>query len=226
MFTASQAVFTASHAHRLVNDPSPRMGRKIRRFLASVCSEIRPGELHLAQSYACMDGYSPVQLAALSAFAARLAAEDEAIRPADLVEPANLVFDEAFGIVTVYYKLKFDVRTASVRQLKEALTFLSRIAENMSTQLRDPNTTALADCPDYVYRGLPCNVVEEDELWCVSGGDVRTNGGGVLEWCVSESDAQDVLTQMKRFPERFVHVSAESWVSVNRQSASAECALT
>lgn len=225
MFTASQAIFVSSQAHRLVTDPSPRMGRKLRRFLAGACAEILPGELHLAQSYANMEGYSPVQLAALNAFAHRLASEHDALRPDVLFDRANVVFDECFGIVTVYYKLKFDIRAASVRQLKEALTFLSHIAGDMSAQLRDPNTTALADCPDYVYRGLPCSVVEEDELWCVSGGDVRTHGGGVLEWCVSESDAQDVLAQMKRFPERFINVHAEPWTAVNGQSAAAELAL-
>lgn len=49
----------------------------------------------------------------------------------------------------------------------------------------------------YAYRNLPCSVVDDDKLWCVSGGLKDGSGGGVLEWCVDEEDAQDRLALME-----------------------------
>ena len=52
----------------------------------------------------------------------------------------------------------------------------------------------------YRFRGLPCTIVPGDALWCVTGlyttegGD----GGGVLEWCRDEGDAQRVLRSMEQ----------------------------
>jgi hypothetical protein len=51
----------------------------------------------------------------------------------------------------------------------------------------------------YKYRGLPCNIVPDDQLWAVSGCDGC--GGGVLEWCMDEKDALRMLSKMEPFPQ-------------------------
>lgn len=55
---------------------------------------------------------------------------------------------------------------------------------------------------EYKYRGLPCTAGR----WYVSGTDRVTGGGGVLEWCTSENDANTVMARMHRDP-RFVNLS-------------------
>jgi hypothetical protein len=74
----------------------------------------------------------------------------------------------------------------------------------------NPNTSALSSCPDYAYRKSPCNITEDEKLWCIGGEDVRGNAG-VLEWCYDKADAQCLLNQMRRFPERFKNISASKW---------------
>jgi sugar (pentulose or hexulose) kinase len=51
----------------------------------------------------------------------------------------------------------------------------------------------------YNYRGYPCNVLPDEEMWYVAGMD--GNGGGILEWCTSEQDAKDRMRIMKTFPQ-------------------------
>lgn len=210
MLTKDNVHFIASDALRVLADPSKRIGRRMRRLLSVCCEDLRPGQPHLVQSYALTEGYTPEQLQALRACAEKAVAADEAKVDTALLDHGFVVFDEAFGIVSVYYKLRIDLETASCRELRGVLSFLHCIAVRMSLDLHKPNETVLAECPDYVYRGLPCSVVDDNELWAVNGQDVR-GGSGVLEWCVSEEDAREVVTQMSRFPERFLNVTAEKW---------------
>lgn len=71
----------------------------------------------------------------------------------------------------------------------------------------------------YVYRNYPCNIVPDDQLWCVCGGLVdsagKAMGGGVLEWCTNEEDANNILNKMKDAKTsdnlRFVNLSAEKY---------------
>ena len=51
----------------------------------------------------------------------------------------------------------------------------------------------------YKYRGLPCNVRPDADMWYVAGMD--GNGGGILEWCTDEEDAKERLRIMKAFPQ-------------------------
>ena len=55
----------------------------------------------------------------------------------------------------------------------------------------------------YKYRGLPCSIAPDEDLWCVSGQDTNPNscGGGVLEWCYGKEDAQARLLRMQQFPQ-------------------------
>jgi hypothetical protein len=45
----------------------------------------------------------------------------------------------------------------------------------------------------YQYRGLPTT---DSTGWYVSGRDLVTEGGGILEWCTSERDAQAIREKM------------------------------
>jgi hypothetical protein len=57
--------------------------------------------------------------------------------------------------------------------------------------MTDPSATA-----DYKFRNLPCNVRPDWLLWCVNGG--YRGGGGVLEWCYDQEDAERQLAMMQR----------------------------
>lgn len=48
----------------------------------------------------------------------------------------------------------------------------------------------------YIYRSLPCSVRSDDTLWAVSGLDKVNNGAGILEWCLSREDAEDMAQYM------------------------------
>jgi hypothetical protein len=48
----------------------------------------------------------------------------------------------------------------------------------------------------YVFRGYPCNIVADDQLWLISGQ--YKNSGGILEWCIDKYDAEILLKEMKK----------------------------
>ncbi len=60
----------------------------------------------------------------------------------------------------------------------------------------------------YKPRNLPCNIAPDNQLWCITGG--CENGGGVLEWCYDEDDAQHRLKLMQADP-RYTELKAEKW---------------
>ena len=49
----------------------------------------------------------------------------------------------------------------------------------------------------YKYRSLPCTAGE----WSVCGFDSLRNGGGVLEWCFDQKDAEERIQMMKAYPQ-------------------------
>lgn len=49
----------------------------------------------------------------------------------------------------------------------------------------------------YKYRSLPCSAGD----WSVCGFDSLLNGGGVLEWCFDQEDANERLRIMKAYPQ-------------------------
>ena len=48
----------------------------------------------------------------------------------------------------------------------------------------------------YIYRNLPCTVGQH----FVSGTD-KLGGSGILEWCIDEQDAKDMLFYMRLYPQ-------------------------
>jgi hypothetical protein len=63
----------------------------------------------------------------------------------------------------------------------------------------------------YQYRGWPCNIAPDSELWTVSGTDYLDGSGGVLEWCASKEDANALITLMRQDGNRF-KVSASKYL--------------
>jgi hypothetical protein len=59
----------------------------------------------------------------------------------------------------------------------------------------------------YQYRGLPCSIAPQEQIWCISGRDSQTCSTGVLEWCYNEQDALERLAIMKEHP-RFENLNA------------------
>ena len=64
---------------------------------------------------------------------------------------------------------------------------------------------------NYKFRGLPCNIVPEASLWCVSG-HCAGFGSGVLEWCYDEKDARFLLSRMKLDP-RMKHLTVHRFLT-------------
>ena len=61
----------------------------------------------------------------------------------------------------------------------------------------------------YKFRNCPCNIVDNDKLWCVSGLCAGF-GSGVLEWCYDEDDAKYRMSLMVT-DKRFSNLSVEKW---------------
>jgi len=52
----------------------------------------------------------------------------------------------------------------------------------------------------YKFRSVPC--FPESREWCITGTITTSEGvgGGILEWCYSRQDAENIFAQMKRDP--------------------------
>lgn len=204
-----QNVFDVSlEASRLLNLDAKAVGRKFRRFLSRVSEN---GVV--AQMFACCEGHTERQLKTLEVYAQYIAKEQSEELSKDIATLKGLVNDREFGLVSVQYQFLVSVDAATVAQLREMVAFVRVLACWMHDFAQSPNITVLSDCPDYVYRNLPCSIVPHEELWCVSGADVR-GGAGVLEWCYDEADANGILADMKRFPERFTGLKAEAFAAL------------
>jgi hypothetical protein len=207
-------VFAVSHqAYRLWRLPKGAIGRTLRRFLR----EIAEGGM-LLQSFAYEQGYSPVQLAALEAYARRC---DDALQeylPQGVVVRGGTYRDEPYGIVATHYRFIHDIATASVAQLRDMVKVVAVLAESMQDFAISVNV-ALADCPTYVYRGLPCSIAPDEQLWTVGGQDRMDNSGGVLEWCYDMQDAMAVLEAMARHPGRFTNLGAQPFLPAQNMPA-------
>lgn len=79
----------------------------------------------------------------------------------------------------------------------------------------------------YQPRNLPCNIVPDDQLWCVCGGFTDENGpgGGVLEWCYNESDALVRKSFMARDP-RYSDLSVRKWKENDSDNITVEPGLS
>lgn len=202
--------------NRLLALPDGAIGRKLRRFVQRYVDYNT-----ITQCYAYEQGHTAKQLAALEVYAKHQAKAFAEYLPEGTVEAPWFVRDDQFSLVSCGYKLQFDVETATVAQLRLVIQAIVVLAEAMHDFADSPNRSALADCPEYTYRNFPCSIVSDKELWCVSGSDVR-GGSGVLEWCCDQADAQEVLSAMQRFPERFTGLKAKRWLDVMKEDEALE----
>jgi hypothetical protein len=62
----------------------------------------------------------------------------------------------------------------------------------------------------YTYRNLSFNDKSIIKLYCVTGKDLVSGSGGVLEWCRSRPDAQETLDKMK-LTEEFADLKLSAW---------------
>jgi hypothetical protein len=67
----------------------------------------------------------------------------------------------------------------------------------------------------YKRRNLPCHIGGEELTWCVAGEELSEDlthvmGAGVIEWCTSREDAEQVLAKIQQDP-RFRALNVERW---------------
>lgn len=199
---------------RLVHNTREKSGRVLRRYLDRVLMNGM-----LLQHFALNQHYTAMQLEAIAKYAKAIALESEDIRVSlidfgDVAKAGAYVdtfVDADSGVVANRYRLTYAVNEASVKQLRAMVSFVVGICNDLRAFANRPNETALQDCPDYVYRGLPCSCA--DSPWMVSGVDIA-GGSGVLEWCVDQADAKQRFALMNEHPNRFRHLKAESWASL------------
>ena len=197
---------TSREANRLLRLDGA-VGRKLRRFVGRYTA----GDF-VCQSFAFDEGHTPEQLAALEAYAKTIDEEMQEHLPTGVAKRQGTLVDRDFGLVSNNYQLMVHPDKATVKQLRAMVAMLAVLSESLHDFAAAPNRTALHACPEYVYRGRPCSIVPDDELWCIVGQDVA-GCSGVLEWCYDETDAQELLAQMNRYPSRFKGVHAKRWAT-------------
>ena len=210
----SQNVFEVSRAgYTLFRSSKWNKSRALRRFLSDVLLPVlhENGKALVLQSFAYEDGYSPEQLDALERYAASLEPIQRSYIAEGAAQYGGVVRDNDYGSVLNSYELSWNPATASLKQLQLMAKVVIVLADSLHQFAAFPNENALKDCPQYRSRGLPCTIGHDEDLWCVSGQDVR-GGSGVLEWCYDEKDANAVLAEMNRFPERFIGLTAAPYL--------------
>lgn len=209
MITTSN-VFAISHeAYMLWRSEKTAIGRALRRFLLRVTDDSQ----FVIQSFAFSGGYSPTQLEAMDSYAKEQLEKQAKYLPSKTVEVVGTLREDMFGLVSNSYSFVNDIKTASVAELRDMVKTVAILAESMHEFACSVNATALVHCPTYTYRGKPCSITCDDELWMVSGQDALEGGGGVLEWCYDEDDAKEILAAMMQHPHRFQNLSAEPFMA-------------
>lgn len=207
MLTANRSNLheTIALGRQLLANRSNNNGRVLRRFIDRACDD---GGCRVNQVFAHNGHYTEMQLLALVDYAksvAQLAKSTLAPEGGVFVET---VYEPLAALVKNSYRLAHPPKEATVAQLRSMVDMVVDLCVGMLPFAKDANATAFQDCPDYVYRGLPCSCSET--LWEIGGSDKADGGGGVLEWCVDPDDAQQRLAMMSQFP-RFENLSARPW---------------
>lgn len=188
-------------ASKLLENDQGNNGRAMRRFLGRH-GGVLSDKVVFVQSFCFEDGFSPAQLLAIEAYAGTVHLLNAANFPKDVgIEFCGTTRDEEFGAVGNAYIVHVSVPTASVRLLRSMVQLVLVINGTLHDFAASPNATALQDCPTYEYRGLSCI----RRPWAVSGTDLQ-GGGGVLEWCYDEADANERLALLQAHPQRFTNL--------------------
>jgi hypothetical protein len=197
---------------RLSHNKQEKSGRAMRRYLGRVLASGM-----LLQHFALNQHYTDEQLAAIAKYAKKRGEDFQALQASEVRESAkagnyvDTFVDTDAGVVANRYRLVLAVNDATVKQLRDMVSYVVDVCYNLQPFAKDLNNEALQDCPDYVYRGLPCSC--STAPWMVSGVDTA-GGSGVLEWCVDQKDAKERFALMSKHAKRFRHLKAESWASL------------
>ena len=227
MLDSSNVFYVARAASQLLNGPKFTVSRALRRFLADNTVPVVPDMVKhdVIQSFAFEQGYNVTQLDALEAYATKRVAEQAEylaeVKVADAVSFTVTARDNPFGLVSNNYQLAWNPATASLKELQRMVLAVAVLANAMHRFAHDINKEVLFDCPIYRYRGLPCSIEPDDKLWMVSGRDQLNGGGGVLEWCFDQTDAEERMALMARFPERFTMLDAAPFLSTPAEATAA-----
>lgn len=230
MLTPQTANEVRSRAFELAEQPNGKgVGRALRRFLEQSGAIEPHGPRTLGECLAepkrlsrvivqafCQSGqgYSARQVLEIAKYRGRMYDAQRASTPAGLIEQfpfADLGSYNSPADIRQTFVLSKGIDEMTVAELQKVVGFVFVLAANLAEVL--PGGSVLAGVPDYQYRGLPCNIAPDSELWTVCGTDVRSGGGGsgVLEWCHNEEDAKTRLALMQEFPERFPEVYAQRY---------------
>lgn len=187
--------------------------RTLRRFLSHLIEVKDDGAQFLVMAWSHYDGHSPKQIEALANYVRPLTAWLETHpKLASLLKLHGTTRNDAESLYYVTFEVKPVLELASLVELQRLVVALRVVAETMSDYVRDANATVFADCREYRYRGLPCSITPDEQLWYVGGQDKR-GGGGVLEWCYDEADAKAVLADMHQDPTRFMNLTAAPFLA-------------
>ena len=63
---------------------------------------------------------------------------------------------------------------------------------------------------EYKFRGLPCTILSNDKLWCVTGGRKTKDGDGGGVWCYDKEDAEYLMNLMAQDPS-FYSLGVKKW---------------
>lgn len=191
---------------QLLANRSNNNGRVLRRFIDRACDD---GGCRVNQVFAYNQHYTEMQLLALVEYAKDVAASTAASLAPEGGVFVETVYEPLAKLVKNSYRLAHPPREATVKQLRNMVVMVVDLCKGMLAFANNPNETAFQTCPDYVYRGLPVSC--SPTVWEIGGLDTADGGGGVLEWCYDQTDAEQRLAMMSQFP-RFEHLSAKQWV--------------
>ena len=187
--------------------------RSLRRFLSRLIEVQNDGAELVVMSWSRNEGHSPDQLDALEQYVGPLTswlATHSKVAP--LLQLQAITRNDTESTYCVTFALKSPMELASLSQLQQLVLAFRVLAESMLDFARDANATVFTSCPEYRYRGLPCSIAPDENLWYVGGQDKR-GGGGILEWCYDEDDANAMLREMQKHATRFVGLTAAPYLA-------------
>lgn len=224
MLNRTNYLYVHSRINQLQHSTKLRNSRSLRRFLSDIL-EIDPVSKAKSDVFVCFaydEGFSKEQLSSIANHAREKAnwAMEIAKMTNSPVEFKAIVEDDCFGLVSAHFQLPWIPATATLKQLQQMLGMVYLLSTALADFRRSPNQSALIDCPEYEYRGLPCSIVPDEYLWTVNGIDCR-GGAGVLEWCFDQADAEHRLELMQKDASRFTQLSASAFVPKRAEALSA-----
>jgi hypothetical protein len=212
MLNRENALYIFRQGDQLVDGKKWQNSRSLRRFLASVVEAKQHVEPFVTISWSNDEGHNAEQLDALENYAEVCAQRHrEYLSHNWAAHCFGVSRDDMYGKVYSSVQMNWKPETASLAQLQQMVRVVVMLADSMREFAENANETVLKDCPEYAYRGLPCSIALDEDLWCIAGHD-KQGGSGVLEWCYGEEDAQMLLRKMNCFPRRFPRLVAEPYL--------------